>query len=143
MKAQRIALWAAVTICGGVCLLYAGANVAAHWASFATSQRHFGLNRDVMLAVDDYFVWGLVALVIGAVVGAILRSRPVLAGTLTSVASGIAFLIDGSQAGITIRDSIGLFSEPMLASLVFTAAGAFLAVRVLRPNKSLERKRES
>lgn len=133
MKLQRLALWLGVTIAAGLALLYGGANLAARWASFALSNRFFGLDPEFALAIDGYFVWGGLALLIGAIVGTVLRSRPVLAAFTTCATSAAAFAILAFADGLSLMEMSLLYAEPLIASLAFTTLGALLAVRRLRP----------
>jgi hypothetical protein len=142
MKPQRMAFWLMVTLAGGVCLLYGGAWVIGRWASFALEQKFFGLSPRVVLAIDDFVVWGAVAFAVGAAVGMALPSRAIPAALVTCLVFVVAFLLDGLSNRLSIGEAFGLFAEPLLSSVVFVPLGTVLAARLLRPNTSLERTRE-
>jgi hypothetical protein len=141
MRPQRIALWILVPSVGGMVLLWTGLLLAAAWVRFAIDHRFFGLSGRHVLAVDDYVVWGVVALVIGFVVGALLRSKPVVAALATCAASALLFMASAHSDDLSFVQVMSFYVEPLIASLVFVTLGALLASRVLRPNKSLERTR--
>jgi hypothetical protein len=126
-------LWFVVTLFGGVCLLYAGVHLAAHSAWHVLDRRFFGLSPRLVLAVDDYIIWGIVALITGLLVGAILRSRPIAAALTTCGVSVIAFAISALYEGLPLRETLVLYAEPFISSLVFVTLGAVLAVRMMRP----------
>ena len=74
-------------------------------------------------------------------VGLALWERPIRAAILTCAVSALAYAVSVAVEGGG-TDDLGLFAEPLAASVVFSVLGAIFAARVLRPNKSLERTRE-
>jgi hypothetical protein len=123
-------------------LLWSGLIWATVWIPFAIEHHFFGFSGRAVMAVDDYVLWGLLALVVGFCVGALLRSKPVVAALATCVASTLTYIASSHADDLTFTQVFSFYTEPLIASVIFATIGALLAAHVLRPNKSLERTRD-
>ena len=121
----------------GLALLYVGVHVAANWASYALGHRFFGMSPRVVFAVDDYVIWGSISLVVGAIVGGLMDSRPILAAFLTCLVSASAYVVSAMWDGSGVQ-VLALYREPLVASVAFSSIGATLGARMMRSDQSLQ-----
>jgi hypothetical protein len=142
MNARHLAVWVVVPLLGGIVLLYAGLAFSVVWLKFAFDRNFFGLRTSNIVTINECFSWGIVAFAVGALVGCLLRRRPIIAALATGVAGLLTLISLTRFAGLTVWQLLSEYPPQIASSLTFVTAGALLAARMVRPNTSLERTRE-
>jgi hypothetical protein len=142
MAAKRMVLWVAVAIGGGLAFNLLGLylNEFAHVYSVHHAHRNVYYNAPTDLR--GYLLWGFVALTVGAIAYAIVRSRAIFVAFSVCLSSTVIFFAVGLIHGEPLWVGLLLYTVPFISLLVFAPIGTLLAGRLVRPNTSLERTRE-
>jgi hypothetical protein len=142
MAPKRIALWAAVALGGGLAFNLLGLYLNEFAHVYSVHHDHRNVYYNAPSDPRGYLLWGVVALVVGAIAYAIVRRHAVLVAFLVCLSSTAIFFAVGLVRGEPLWVGLLLYTVPFVSLLVFSPTGTLLASRLVRPNTSLERTRD-
>jgi hypothetical protein len=142
MAAKRTALWVAVALGGGLAFNLLGLylNELAH--AFSVRHDHRNVYYNAPFDLKGYLLWGVVALVVGAIAYTMIRRHSILVSLVVCLSSTIIFFAVGLIRGEPLSVGLLLYTVPFVSLFVFAPVGTLLAAHLVRPNNSFERTRE-